>query len=104
MARRDDHSEENKPATTGLDSYRRLIELQRQMIALSQQYEQTRRECDALRDEVVREVADQLKARRSIRHRLHQSAIRYLRLIRGTAVQWYADSDSNQGTPPSVRL
>jgi hypothetical protein len=81
MARSDDKLERVKPEITGLESYRRLIELQKQMIELSQHYEQTKRERDVLRDEIVREVADQLRARRSLRHRLqHKSVLLFKRL------------------------
>ena len=75
MARSDDTLERAKPTATGLESYRRLVELQRQMIELSQLHEQTKRERDALREEVVREVANQIRARRSFWHRW-QRAVR----------------------------
>jgi hypothetical protein len=42
-----------KPVATGLESYRRLIELQKQMIELSQHHAKSRRECDALRTVVA---------------------------------------------------
>ena len=70
MARSDEQLERAKPGATGLESYRRLIELQKQMIELSQQHEKSRRECEALRDVVAREVA----ARRSAAGRLRNSA------------------------------
>ena len=70
MARSDDTLEGTKPGATGLESYRRLIELQKKMIELSQYHEQSRRECDALRDVVAREVA----ARHSAVGRLRNSA------------------------------
>jgi hypothetical protein len=70
MARSDDKLEGTKLEATGLESYRRLIELQKQMIELSQHHEQSRRECDALRAVVAREVA----ARHSAVGRLRNSA------------------------------
>lgn len=70
MLRDDEKLERAKPEATGLESYRRLIELQKQMIELSQQHERSRRECEALRDVVAREVA----ARRSATGRLRNSA------------------------------
>jgi len=57
MAHSDEQAQRSKPTATSLESYRRLIELQKQMIALSQQHERSRRECEALRDTVAREVA-----------------------------------------------
>jgi hypothetical protein len=65
MLRDDDKLERAKPEVTGLESYRRLIELQKQMIELSQQHERSRREYDALRDVVAREVAGQARGRQS---------------------------------------
>jgi len=62
-----------------LEPYRRLIELQRQMIELSQQHEQAKRERDALRETVAREMADHWRARRSLRHRWQQKTIRFLK-------------------------
>ncbi len=70
MLRDDEQLERAKPEATGLESYRRLIELQKQMIELSQQHERSRRECEVLRDVVAREVA----ARRSAVGRLRNSA------------------------------
>ncbi len=84
MARSDEQLERAKPAGTGLESYRRLIELQKQMIELSQQHEQSKRERDALREEVARVVAGQVRARRSVRHRLRRSAHRLLQFLRAT--------------------
>lgn len=57
MSPSDEQLERPKPTATGIESYRRLIELQKQMIVLSQQHERARRECEALRDTVAREVA-----------------------------------------------
>ena len=70
MLRDDEQLERAGPEATGLESYRRLIELQKQMIELSQQHERSRRECEVLRDVVAREVA----ARRSPVGRLRNSA------------------------------
>jgi len=82
MARSDEQLERARPEVTGLESYRRLIELQKQMIELSQQYEQTKRERDALRDVVVKEVAEQMRARKSLRYRVQYSAVNFLRRFR----------------------
>ena len=65
MVPSDEMLERAKPEVTGLESYRRLIELQKQMIALSQHHERARRECEALRATVAREVAEQARGRQS---------------------------------------
>jgi seryl-tRNA synthetase len=67
-----------------LEPYRRLVELQKQMIELSQQHEQTKRERDALRKQVARERAQQLRSRRSFRHHLHRSAEKILKRMPAT--------------------
>ena len=69
MARSNEQLERVKPEVTGLESYRRLIELQKQMIELSQLHEQTKRERDQLQEEVVREVVAQLRAHKNFWHR-----------------------------------
>ena len=79
MARSDEQLERAKPGATGLESYRRLIELQKQMIELSQHHEQSRRECEALRDAVARELAEQFRERQSVGRRLRTSAIKLLK-------------------------
>lgn len=56
MARSEKQRERARSEATDLESYRRLIELQKQMIELSQQHERSRRECEALRETVAREV------------------------------------------------
>ena len=79
MFRNDEKLERAKPEATGLASYRRLIELQKQMIELSQQHERSRRECEALRAVVEREVAAQLRRRQSPGGRLRASAVKLLK-------------------------
>ncbi len=74
MLRDNEQLERTKPGATGLESYRRLIELQKQMIELSQHHEQSRRECDALRDVVAREVAEHVRGRRSTSAKLRATA------------------------------
>ena len=53
-----------------LASYRRLIDLQKQMIELAQQFERTRKERDSLRSELARELRGQIKLRTSAWRRL----------------------------------
>jgi hypothetical protein len=72
-----------QPEDAGLESYRRLIELQKQMIELSQQHAQSKRECNALREQVAREVAHRLLVRRTLRHRMQQSATKLLQRVPG---------------------
>ena len=79
MARSDDTLEGAKPGATGLESYRRLIELQKQMIELSQYHEQSRRECEALREVIAKEVAEQVRGRQSMSRRIRTSALRLLK-------------------------
>ncbi|KAB2649642.1 MAG: hypothetical protein DVB33_06180 [Verrucomicrobia bacterium] len=75
MSRSDEKLEWAKPVATGLESYRRLIELQKQMIELSQHHAKSRRECDALRTVVAREVA----ARHSAVGRMRNSAGKFFK-------------------------
>jgi len=82
MARSDETLAPAKPDTHGLESYRRLIELQKQMIELSQQYEQSKRERDALREEVARVVARQIRTRRGVRHRFRRTVHRIFGFLR----------------------
>lgn len=86
MARSDDKLERAKPKVTGLESYRRLIELQKQMIELSQQHEQAKRDRDALREKVAREVAEHLIARRSLRYRWRGKLEKILKRLRFSKV------------------
>ncbi len=68
-----------KSAVDGLEPYRRLIELQRQMIELVQQHEDTKRECATLRTQLSREMAMLLRPRQSWRQRMSQSASNLLK-------------------------
>ena len=68
-----------------LEPYRRLVELQKQMIELAQQHEQTKRRRDALREQMVREAFDRQPVSRSLRHRLQQSAAKLLKRVPGFA-------------------
>jgi hypothetical protein len=81
MLRDDDKLERARPEVTGLESYRRLITLQKQIFELSQQHEQAKRERDALRERVAQEVAGQMLARRSRRHRLRATLLNLLKRL-----------------------
>ena len=68
-----------------LEPYRRLVELQKQMIEAAQQHEQTKRRRDLLRELMVREIGVRRPVRRSLRHRLQQSAVKILKRVPGFA-------------------
>jgi regulator of replication initiation timing len=54
-------------SVNGLESYHRLVELQKQMIQLAQQNERAKLECAELRELVATEVIAQMDSRRSLR-------------------------------------
>ena len=85
--------------TEDLEPYRRLVELQKQMIELAQQHEQSKRKRDALRELMERAVADRLPGRRGLRHRLQQSAAKLLQRVPG-----FAAEKTNPGTPDNKEL
>lgn len=60
-----------------LEAYRRLVELQKQMIELAQRHEQARRECEALRAQIADEVAVSLRDKRLLNHQLRVAASRW---------------------------
>ena len=72
-----------KTAARNLEPYRRLVELQKQMIAMAQRQEQTRRRRDALHEQMVREAAERRHNRRGLKLRLQQSAARLLKVVSG---------------------
>jgi len=74
-----------KKVADDLEPYRRLVELQKQMIELAQQHEQSKRRCDALREQMVREVTGRRPVRRGLRHRLQQSGAKFLKRVPGFA-------------------
>jgi hypothetical protein len=74
-----------KKVADDLAPYRRLVELQKQMIELAQQHEQSKRRRDALREQMVREVTDRRPVRRGLRHRLQKSAAKLLKRVPGFA-------------------
>jgi hypothetical protein len=59
-----------------LEPYRRLVELQKQMIELSQQHEQSRRECEALRTQIANEVTLSSRDKRLLNHQLRVAVSR----------------------------
>jgi len=72
-----------KAAAKDLEPYRRLVDLQKQMIELAQQHEQTKRRRDALHEQMAREAADRRPVRHGLRHRLRRSAAKLLKRVPG---------------------
>jgi predicted nucleic acid-binding Zn-ribbon protein len=64
-----------------LEPYRRLIELQKQMIGLVQQHEKTKRECAALRAQLLEEMAGPRQRRRSLRQGIGRAAAGLLKHV-----------------------
>jgi hypothetical protein len=57
----------------GLESYQRLVELQKQMIQLAQQNERAKQECAELRELVATEVISRTETRRSLRQKANKA-------------------------------
>jgi hypothetical protein len=70
------------PVADGREPYRRLIELQKQMIGLVQQHENTKRECAALRAQLLEEM---IGPRRSLRQEIRRAAAG---LLKRAAARW----------------
>jgi hypothetical protein len=85
MARNGNNTAEEKIVADELEPYRRLVELQKQMIELARQHEQTKRRRDALHEQVVHEVIHRRHHRRGWRHHLQQSAVKWLQRVPGFA-------------------
>ena len=60
-----------------LEPYRRLVELQKQMIQLSQHHEQSRRECEVLHVKVEREISARLRGNPTLNQRLRTAVLRF---------------------------
>ena len=79
-----------KPTGDDLASYRRLIEIQKQVAKMAKLHERTRRECDVLREQVAREAIESLRRKGGLRHRLRLSAFKFFkRLPRATAAELF---------------
>jgi IS5 family transposase len=74
-----------KTVADDLEPYRRLVELQKQMIELAQKHEQTKRRRDALREQMARDITVRRPVRRGLRHRLQRSAAKLLKRVPGFA-------------------
>lgn len=68
-----------------LTPYRRLVELQKEMIALSQKHEHSKREGARLREQVAREVEILVRRRVSFRQRLRRSTTKFITRLPGFA-------------------
>jgi hypothetical protein len=68
-----------------LEQYRRLVELQKQMIKVAKQNEKTKRECAALREKAALRIVAPSK-RRSLSQRLRQKARKVLRALPELAI------------------
>jgi len=56
MFQAEEKTEAAKPVADNLEPYRRLIKLQKQMIELVHQHERTKRECIALREQLLEQM------------------------------------------------
>ena len=85
MYRDGERNQMGTPVTDDLEPYRRLIELQKEMIKLSQKHAHTKREHDRLRAQVAREVSRLIRRRASFSTRLRQSTTRVITRLPGFA-------------------
>jgi hypothetical protein len=70
-----------KRVADDLEPYRRLVELQKQMIKLAEQNEKAKRECAALRERMGAEVLARLQERAGLRQRLRHKANKILKRL-----------------------
>jgi hypothetical protein len=63
MARGIKDNETDQPSAAALESYRQLVELQKQIIELAQHNEYSKRACDQLRDRMAADLFSQPSAR-----------------------------------------
>jgi hypothetical protein len=59
-----------------LEPYRRLVELQKQMIELAQHHKQSRRACEALRAQIERETSVRFRGNSTLKQRLRAAIFR----------------------------
>ena len=88
-----------KTVAKDLEPYRRLVELQKQMIELSQQHDHTKRRRDALREQMTREAVARQPVRRSLRHHLQRSAAGLLKRVSGFTVRKAGPASFNHKQP-----
>ena len=95
---RNEHSGANK-AAMDIEPYRRLVDLQKQMIELAEQHELTKRRRDSLREQITRDAAHRQHARRGLRHRFQQAAARLLKQVSGFVTENTDPGASNRRIP-----
>jgi hypothetical protein len=100
MARDWNDKAEAKTVGDDLAPYRRLVELQKQMIELAQQHEQSKRQHNALREQMMREITGR-RPRRGLRHHLQRSASNLLKRVPGFAAEKPALGALNHKQPLS---
>ncbi len=101
MARHGNDKAEAKTVGDDLAPYRRLVELQKQMIELAQQHEQSKRQHEVLREQMMREIIGRRPRRRGLRHQLHRSAAKLLKRVPGFAAEKPALGALNHKQPLS---
>jgi hypothetical protein len=89
-----------KAAAKDLEPYRRLVELQKQMIELAQKHEQTKRRRDALSALMAREAVAGRPGRRGLRHRFQRSAARLLKRVSEFAMEKTVPATNYKRTGP----
>jgi hypothetical protein len=87
-----------KAEANALEPYRRLIELQKEIMELVERNSEAERQCAVLREQLAREADALLWSRRAARFRLRISAIGLLQRIFGRA-----SSSREMEAPISVR-
>jgi hypothetical protein len=87
MARQCNNKTGEKTVADDLEPYRRLVELQKQMIELAQLHEHSKRKRDALHEQMVREVVNRRPRRRGWQHHLQRSAAKLLQRVPGFAAE-----------------
>ena len=85
MFRVGESTQKLKPVGDDLLPYRRLVELQKQMIEMANQHEHAKRACLGLRERMALEIVARQRARQSPIHRLRQSASAVSKLVSGLA-------------------
>ena len=85
MFRVGESTQKMKPVGDDLLPYRRLVELQKQMIEMANQHEHAKRACHGLGERMALEIVARQRARRSPIYRLRQSAAAVSKLVAGLA-------------------
>jgi predicted nucleic acid-binding Zn-ribbon protein len=81
MTRGKEMLKSGKQVADDLEPYRRLIEIQKQVMDLSKKHEATRREFDALRERVARELTEAPRPKAGVHQRLRRSVSKLLKQL-----------------------